>query len=116
MLYESVNAKRSPKKATDWNGIKKGNLLKETRLFWYQSIYNKHFSVYVKFDGGLSISFAKKLRPKKVGQFLRGWKIQASGIRNSTKDDFQMPLARIFFGLARFEKFLVESAKKWAFP
>jgi hypothetical protein len=49
----------------------KDNLLKESRLYWYQSIDKKHLWAYVKFDGGLSIPFASKLRFEKVGLFPR---------------------------------------------
>jgi hypothetical protein len=44
---------------------KKNNLLKEAQLSWYQTIDKKHLSVYVKFDDGLSIPFARKQRSKK---------------------------------------------------
>jgi hypothetical protein len=72
MLYESVNAKISIKKATDWKWYQKDNLIKETYLSWYQSIDKKHLCVYVKFDGGLSIPFARKLRYKKSWAFSKG--------------------------------------------
>jgi hypothetical protein len=60
MSYASVIVIKSHKKATDWSGIKKDSLLKETRLSWYQSIDKKHFWIYVKFGGGLSIPFTRR--------------------------------------------------------
>jgi hypothetical protein len=66
--------KEVPKKATDWSGIKKDNLLEDIQLSWCQSIDKKHIWIYIKFDGGLSIPFARqlfarKLRLKKSGTF-----------------------------------------------
>jgi hypothetical protein len=72
MLYESVNTTRRPQKATNESGTKKANLLKKTQPFWYQSIDKRHLSINVKFDGGLSIQFARELRPKKSGTFSKG--------------------------------------------
>jgi hypothetical protein len=51
--------KKSPQKATEWSVIKKKNSLKESRLSWFHLIDKKHLEIYVKFDGGLSILFAK---------------------------------------------------------
>jgi hypothetical protein len=42
MLYAAVSAVRSPKKATNWSGIKNGKSSKEIRPSWYQSIDKKH--------------------------------------------------------------------------
>jgi hypothetical protein len=64
-----VNATRSPKKATDWSGIKKANLLKKTQLSRHQSIDKKHFSIHVEIGGGLSIPFARELKSKNSGAF-----------------------------------------------
>jgi hypothetical protein len=65
--YPAVSAKRSPPIATDWSGFTNYNLLKETRLSWYQSIDKTYFGVYGKSDGRLSIPFTKKLESKKNG-------------------------------------------------
>jgi hypothetical protein len=67
-----VKAKKSSQKATDWSSIKKESSLKETQRSWYQAIDKKHLCVYVKFDGGLSIPFARKPRSKKSGTFSKG--------------------------------------------
>jgi hypothetical protein len=72
VLYATVNATRSFQKATDWSGINKANLLKEIQSSWYQSIDKRHFYIYVEFDGGLSIVFARELRSKKSGTFSKG--------------------------------------------
>jgi hypothetical protein len=72
MCKKSWNAKRNLTKSDYWSGIKKDNLLKETQLSWYQSIDNKYLWVYVKFDGGLFIPFARQLKSKKSGNFSRG--------------------------------------------
>jgi hypothetical protein len=72
MSYTAVKAKKSPPKATDWSGFKKGNLLKKTQLSWYQSIAKKHLWIHVKFDGGLSIPFTRKIESKKNGTFSKG--------------------------------------------
>jgi hypothetical protein len=69
MLDTAVNATRSPKKATNWRRIKNGESSKEIKLAEYQSIDKKHLCVYVKFEGGLSIPFTKKMRSKKVKLF-----------------------------------------------
>jgi hypothetical protein len=65
MLY----AASSPRKATNWSGIKNDKSSKETRLPWYQSVDEKHIWVYVKFEVGLSIPFARKMGFKKVRLF-----------------------------------------------
>jgi hypothetical protein len=38
VLNATVNATRSPKKATDWSGIKKANLLKEIQPTFLVSV------------------------------------------------------------------------------
>jgi hypothetical protein len=63
--------REAPPKATDWSGIKNGKPSKETRLSWYQSIDEKYFWVYVKFEVGLSILFTRKRSSKKVILFPR---------------------------------------------
>jgi hypothetical protein len=62
---------RSPQKATDWSGIKIGNLSKKIRLAGYQSIDKKHFFVCVKFEVGSFIPFTRKMSSKKVRLFPR---------------------------------------------
>jgi hypothetical protein len=60
MLYAAVNATRSLRKATDWNGIKNGKPPKTIWLSWFQSIDKKQFEVCVKFEVGSLIQFTKK--------------------------------------------------------
>jgi hypothetical protein len=42
-VYATMNARRSPKKATNWSGVKNGKSTKEINLPWYQSIDKNHF-------------------------------------------------------------------------
>jgi hypothetical protein len=72
ILYTAVKATRSTLKS-DWlGGTKSCTPTKEIKLSWYQSIDKKYFWVYIKFDGGLSIPFARKMRPKKLRLFPKG--------------------------------------------
>jgi hypothetical protein len=53
--------------------VSKEKVHSKNSIFWYHSIDEKRIWVHVKFDGGLSIPFARKLRYKKVGLFTREW-------------------------------------------
>jgi hypothetical protein len=69
MLYATVKTPRSPQQATNWSGIKNGELSKKVRLSGYQSIDKKHILVHVKFEVGSSTSLTKKKNSKKVRLF-----------------------------------------------
>jgi hypothetical protein len=75
MFDGSVNAKRSRKKATDWSGLKVGNISKKPRRSWYQSKEETHIWVHVKFEGRLLIPFRRKKRCKKMQLFPRGFPV-----------------------------------------
>jgi hypothetical protein len=70
--YTAVNAKRSTKKRLIGAVSKMASHPGESKLSWYQSIDTRHLWVYVKFEGGLSIPFARKLRFKKSETFPEG--------------------------------------------
>jgi hypothetical protein len=83
-----VNTPRSPRKATNWDGIENSKSSRELWLSWYQSIDKTNFPVYVKFEVGLAVPFPRKMSFKKV-RFFKVSSLQTAGFENKKSELFE---------------------------